>query len=406
MRRGLKILGRGLGGAALGLLALVAGLLLSAASRRGAGAPGPPAARWAPDSARVQVAAGPEYAAGPLWRALWGAHHRALWATPVSAPVLRLGPGGPGGLRPLRAGGSYQTRSLRLRAANGHEFVLRSVDKDARPALPAGWVRRLLGPLMRDQTCAGHPYGAYVAARLAQAAGVLHTNPRLVYLPDDPALGPFRASHGRALYLLEERPAGDQRHAPTLGASARVVGSAEMLAAVGRGPASPATARAFLRARLLDLWLGDWSRRPDQWRWATLPAAGAAPPEFRPIPRDRDQAFFQMNDGFYPWLIGQCRARYQSFGPRLTAANVAALAATARPLDTLLLRGLPAAAFQQEAALLRQRLGDAAIDSALQAGPPETRSVIAAELRPALRARRAQLPAVAGWFYDAVNRKK
>ncbi|AMJ65713.1 hypothetical protein [Hymenobacter sp. PAMC 26628] len=405
MRHGLKILGRVLGGAALGPLALVAGLLLSAASHRGAGAAGAPAARWAPDSATVQVAAGPEYAAGPLWRALWGAHHRALWATPVSAPVLWLGAAGPGGLRPLRAGGSYQTHSLRLRAADGRAFVLRSVDKDARVALPAGWVRRLLGPLMRDQTSAGHPYGAYVAARLAQAAGVLHTNPRLVYLPDDPALGPFRAAYGRALYLLEERPAGDQRRAPTLGASARVVGSAELLAAVGQGPAAPATAQAFLRARLLDMWLGDWSRRPDQWRWATLPTAGAGP-EFRPIPRDRDQAFFQMDDGLYPWLIGKCRARYQSFGPRLTAANVAALAVTARPLDTLLLRGLPAAAFQQEAVRLRQRLTDAAIDSALQAVPPETRAVVAAGLGPALRARRAQLPAVAGWFYEAVNERK
>lgn len=152
-----------------------------------------------------------------------------------------------------------------------------------------------------------------------------------MYLPDEPALGPFRATYGRALYLLEKRPASNQRYAPRLGAPARVVGSAEMLAAVSRGPAAPATARAFLRARLLDLWLGDWSRRLDRWRWATLPAAGAGP-EFRPIPRDRDQAFFQMDDGLYPWLIGQCRARYQSFGPRLTTANVAALAVTARSI--------------------------------------------------------------------------
>ncbi|AWM33043.1 hypothetical protein [Hymenobacter nivis] len=140
MRRGLKILGRALGralgGAALALLVLVAGLLLPAASRRGAGVAGPPPARWAPDSATVLVAAGPEYAAGLLWRALWGTHHRALWATPVSALVLWLGPAG---LRALRAVGSYQTRSLRLLAADGYELVLRSVDKDARAALPGGF---------------------------------------------------------------------------------------------------------------------------------------------------------------------------------------------------------------------------------------------------------------------------
>lgn len=399
--RGLRMLGWLLRGLGVGMLVMVAGLLLSAAAYNW----GPPAAalapRWAPDSASVQVAAGPEYAAGAAWRTLWGAHYRPLWQTPVTAPVLHLGPLGPAALRPEQAGGSFQTHSLRLVSDDGRQFVLRSVDKDARSALPAGWVRRLLGGLMRDQTCAGQPYGAYVAARLAQTAGVLHTNPRLVYLPNEPALGRFRASHGRALYLLEEHPGGDERHAPTLGASARVVSSGVLLAALQGRPASPATARAFLRARLLDLWLGDWSRRPDQWRWATRPSAGAGP-EFRPIPRDRDQAFFQMGDGFYPWLIAHIRSRYQSFGPRLTAANVADLAVTARPLDTLLLRRLPAAAFREEAEILRRRLTDAAIDSALQAGPPETRAAVAAHLRPALRRRREQLPVVASWFYEVV----
>ncbi len=402
LHRGLKGLGWLLGALGLAVLLLLAGLLLSAAALHWGPAGAGPAPRWAPDSATVRVAAGPEYGAGPAWRALWGAHHRALWQAAVTVPVLRLGPAGPAALHPEQAGGNFQTHSLRLRTDDGREFVLRSVDKDARPALPAGWVRRLLGPLMRDQTSAGQPYGAYVAARLAQAAGVLHTNPRLVYLPADPALGPFRATHGGALYLLEERPDGDQRHAPTLGASARVVGSGALLAALRRRPASPATARAFLRARLLDVWLGDWSRRPDQWRWATLPERGAGP-EFRPIPRDRDQAFFQLDDGLYPWLIARLRPRYQSFGPRLSAASVAGLAATARPLDTLLLRRLPPAAFRQEADSLRRRLTDAAIDAALAAGPPETRAAVAARLRPALRARRAQLPAVADWFYQAVT---
>jgi len=67
---------------------------------------------------------------------------------------------------------------------------------------------------------------------------------------------------------------------------------------------------------------------------------------------------------------------------------------------------LPAAAFQQKATALRQRPTDAALDSALEAGPSETRAAVAAELGPALRARRAQLTVVAGWFYQAVNKEQ
>ena len=37
------------------------------------------------------------------------------------------------------------------------------------------------------------------------------------------------------------------------------------------GASGHVPARAYLRARLLDLLVGDWSRREDQWRWASFP---------------------------------------------------------------------------------------------------------------------------------------
>jgi hypothetical protein len=135
------------------------------------------------DSATVRVAAGAHYAQrGAWWQRLWGPHYRRLWATPVTAPVLRLGAAG---MQPMRAGGSFQTNTLRLRNAEGHTYVLRSVDKDLSRSVATGWLEELVGPVLRDQTSAAPPYGAYVAAALAQAAGVYHTNPRLVYLQPD-----------------------------------------------------------------------------------------------------------------------------------------------------------------------------------------------------------------------------
>ena len=279
--------------------------------------------------------------------------------------------------------------------------MLRSVNKDAAGTLGTGWLRRLLGPLMRDQTRAGHPYGAYVAAHLAGAAGVLHTNPRLVYLPAQAALGPYQARFWPGLYLLEERPVGDARQAVTLGASPEIVGSDALLRSLGSRPASVGTARAYLRARLLDLWLGDWSRRGDQWRWALLP--GPDGPEFHPIPRDRDQAFYQFDDGLYPRLVAACVPKYQSFGPRLGAGQVAALAYTARLLDQRLLARLPLPAYLAEADSLQRRLTDAQIDTALACGPPEIIPHNRRLLREPLRARRAQLRQVAAWFFRAVK---
>ena len=52
-----------------------------------------------------------------------------------------------------------------------------------------------------------------------------------------------------------------------------------------------------LRSRLFDIWISDWDRHDDQWRWATFKSKKGD--EFRPIPRDRDQAFF-LNEGIIP----------------------------------------------------------------------------------------------------------
>jgi hypothetical protein len=354
----------------------------------------PPApAEWAADSATVRVAAGPQYERGAVWRFFWGTHYRQLWATPVTAPVLHLAPGVQNGLMPMQAGGSYQSRTLRLQAADGRQFVLRSVDKDASGALPAGWKRRLLGGLMKDQTSIIQPYGAYPAAALAEAAGVHHANPRLVYLGNDPGLGAFRARYANALYLLEERPEGNQQAVASFGHSPLVVSSAKMLADIRQHPASHVAARAYLRARLLDIWLGDWSRREDQWRWASFPRAGGS--VYHPIPRDRDQAFFLFDDGVLTKIVSWLVPKYQSFRGRIHLGDVDALTSTARALDQTLLTNLRAEDFRQVADSLRQQLSDAVIARALLAGPAETRARVATHFAPLLQQRREQLPAVA-----------
>ena len=363
----------------------------------GPGAPGGAQPQWASDSTTVRVAAGPEYARGAVWRFFWGTHYRDIWATPVTAPVLRLATAAPGGLTPIRAGGSYQSHTLRMCTESGQEFVLRSVDKDASVALPAGWKRRLLGRLMKDQTSAAQPYGAYVAAELAGALGVYHTNPRLVFVPNDSSLGKFREVYANALYLLEERPDGNQQALATFGHSPEVVSTRHMLADIRMRPTARVEAQTYLRARLLDMWLGDWSRREDQWRWAGFPKPGSV--TYRPIPRDRDQAFFRFDDGLVTRLVSWFVPKYHSFHATIRPSIVNGLTITARALDRTLLGTLNANDFRLEAEAMRASLTDAVIAKALQAGPAETRAAIATRLAPLLRARREQLPELAKHYY-------
>src|SRR5258708_28803680 len=56
-------------------------------------------------------------------------------------------------------------------------------------------------------------------------------------------------------------------------------------------------ARAYLRARLIDVLVGDWDRHISQWRWARFDMHGER--IWQPIPRDRDHAFSRF-DGVFP----------------------------------------------------------------------------------------------------------
>jgi len=47
------------------------------------------------------------------------------------------------------------------------------------------------------------------------------------------------------------------------------------------------------------MFIGDWDRRDDQWRWVGMDNPDRKVRRYRPTPRDRDQAFFTAT-GFLP----------------------------------------------------------------------------------------------------------
>jgi hypothetical protein len=166
-------------------------------------------------------------------------------------------------------------------------------------------------------------------------------------------------------------------------------------------PTDRVAARAYLRARLLDILIGDWSRRADQWRWAAFATPSGT--EFRPIPRDRDQAFFRFDDGWLTRALSWVRPRYQTFNADPTLAQVDPLTVTARPLDETVLSLLPEAVFQAEAIALARCLTDSVYNQALLTVPPEVRPLMTRELLPALRVRRGLLPVAAARYYRALQ---
>jgi hypothetical protein len=370
-------------------------LLLSAGEAAMAqGAPPPPAGRA--DS--VTVVAGPEYDAGGLYAALFGRGRQELWRTPVRVPVLDLARHA-GGLRPTEAGGGKQTKSLRFRGGDGREYQFRSVRKDLY-TLPADLRRTFAGKVVRDQLKSHHPAAAVVSAPLVAAAGVLHPVPALVVMPDDPRLGEFRAEFAGMLGTIEERPNEGEDGGEGFAGAAQVIGTPRLLERIEEGPEDVVDARAFLDARLTDLFLGDWDRHQDQWRWARF--GEGTPRVWQPVPRDRDQAFVRF-DGLALNLVRNRFPRVVRFGP--TYRDLHGLTFSARDLDRRLLAELERPAWDSAVARLQGRWTDAVIDAAVARMPPEWRAKNGDELRRDLRARRERLDGAAAWLYRRLARE-
>jgi hypothetical protein len=331
---------------------------------------------------------GPQYEASALRRLLLGSGYRDLWTAPVAIEVLDVRAFA-GGLVPVKEGGGKQTRSLHFDAADGRRFKARSVDKVPGRVLPKT-VRPLAESIVEDTTSALLPAGALAVAPLQEAAGILHLKPALVILPDDALLGAFRQRFAGMVVTLEE--------IPTPGRTAGFEDVIELLEweelapRLAAGPAERVDTRAFLRARLLDLWLGDWDRHDDQWEWARVEGREG----WQPVPVDPDAAF-SMYDGLVVDLLRPWQRRLVRFDRRYS--DVGGLTWNAWVIDGRFLAGHEWPVWRETAADLQRRLTDAVIDGAVSRLPPEYARLEGHRLAGALTSRRERLPEVARRHY-------
>lgn len=343
------------------------------------------------------VVAGAEYAAGGLHRWLFGNHYRTLWTTPIRVEVLDLDSFA-GGLTPLKQGGGLQTQALRFAGADGKEYAFRSVNKDASKLLPPDLRQTFAAKVAQDQISAAHPAGAAVAAPLAQAAGVLHSDPKLVYLPDDPRLGEFRSEFAGVLGFIEERPDDNKDASLAFAGALDIVSTDDLYKIIEKKEGNFVDSEQFLRARLLDVFMGDWDRHRDQWRWAKVKDDDGF--LWVPIPRDRDQAFV-LFDGLLPGFARPTFPQLLKFGPKYGAVSGATW--NGRDLDRRLLTPLSRPTWDSVAASLVAALTDDVIDSAVARMPAEYYAINGPTMRAALIRRRDELPKEADRFYRLLS---
>jgi len=346
------------------------------------------ASKFSFEDSVVNTQASYQYNAKKTHKALFGENYRDVWKQKIEVPVFDIGKE-KGGLKIVQRGGGMQTKSLRLEAEDGRQYVLRSIEKYPENAVPEILRNTFAVDLVQDQISAAHPYGAIVVPFLAEAAGIYHTNPKIVYIPEDPRFGEHKEDFAATLALFEERPAKDWSDADFFGNSPDIESTRKVLEELQEDNDNEVDQRFVLKSRLFDLIIGDWDRHDDQWRWSERDKEGKGK-MYRPIPRDRDQAFF-VNEGFFPeiWSRKWALPKFEGFDYHVDWPS--GLMFNARYFDRSFLTEPSKEEWVAVAKELQESLTDDKIEAAIKKWPQAVYDLSGKEVVEKLKSRRDKL---------------
>lgn len=342
-----------------------------------------------------------------FYKTVWGKHYRNVYGTEVTAKTVLLDTLY-GGLKVVRAGGGHQTRSLRLEDKDGKIYNMRAMKKSALQFLQnvivkdkeveSDFENTLPEDLILDFYTAAHPYGAFTIPKLADAAGVLHTNPKLFYVPKQKALGKFNRDYGNELYMIVEKP--DKRFDGALfNFPDNVESTEDMMEKLQKDEKYKLDEKAYIRARVFDMLIGDWDRHQDQWRFAQHNQQDGTV-IFEPIPRDRDQVYSNFDGGLLDVVrtLFNTSRQFQVYGEELKHTkwfNAAGI-----KLDRALIQNYGKDAWLQQAAQIQNDITDQVVEVAFQELPAEVQDETASEIKTKLKGRRDNIVKIAEEYYD------
>lgn len=343
---------------------------------------------------------------------LWGDRYRKYYSTKVKAPNVRLDTLF-GGLKPVRKGGGTQSKSLRLVDKNGTQYVMRAVRKQALQYLQAFLFKdqyiegqfddTATEDLILDVFTGSHPYAPLVIGDLADAIGVYHTNPVLYYVPKQKQLGQYNDEFGDELYMIEEHTSEGHSDKASFGFQDKLLSTDDMMKKIHKDEDITVDEAAYIKARLFDMLIGDWDRHQDQWRWIEFKEDGKK--VYRPMPRDRDQAFSIMSDGFVfgtaVKLIPTARLlrKYSDNLKDVKGVNIEPY-----PIDMEIISQSGKEVWDAQVKYIQENVTDAVIEKAFLNMPEEVRDNTVEEIKQKLKARRANLQKISNRYFELVNK--
>ncbi len=340
-----------------------------------------------------------------LIKAALGEHYRPLYYVPVAVPVLNIDTLF-GGLEPYRRGGGMTTMSLHSKAANGRYYQLRSVRKNPSQLLPSLLEQSFAADLARDQFTSIHPFAPLTLPPMQRRLGLLGADPKLYYIPKQPGLGDFNTNFGGEMYWLEQRPDEDWSGTDFFGGSKDIISNSKVREEITYDWKHYADYKNYARARLFDMFIGDWDRHRDQWRWSSFEEEDGRT-RYVPVARDRDQVYSNYDGGLLTVarvFLAEAR-KLRPFDGKLDRVKWRAM--NGKWNDRVFLNEITKEEMLVEARTIQATLTDEAIDEAMELFPEEVKdySLGKEQIGEKLKQRRNQLETLANEYYAILAEK-
>ncbi|AVR44634.1 metallophosphatase [Christiangramia fulva] len=341
-----------------------------------------------------------------LYKALWGEHYRPIYSRKIEFPVLLLDTI-PGNLKPVGEGGGHQSRSLRFRDDEGHEYTLRALKKSAlrflQKSVPTHYVEDYLQNTVaeryvQDFYTTAHPYAPYATFPMMDSLNIKHATPKIYYVPKQKALGIYNKDYGDALFMWQPHVGDENKDFEQFGNPDDILSSKDLLLELEEDKDAYVDQELYIRARIFDMLIGDWDRHPDQWRWAEYKEGDRK--RYEPIPRDRDHAFPKY-DGFLVKLLklGVLELRpMENYDAMLD--NPKWFNVEAYPVDKAFLKTATWQEWKEQVEYIQDEIDNELIEKAFNQLPEGAKDESIKEIKKKLIARRANLMKIARQYYE------
>ncbi|MCB7482043.1 metallophosphatase [Christiangramia sediminis] len=343
-----------------------------------------------------------------LFKLIWGEHYRPLYSKKFEFPVLYLDTLHEN-LEVLGAGGGHQSKSLGFVDEDDHEYTMRGLKKSALQFLQSTVVtthyvedyleNTVAERYVQDFYTTAFPYGTFPAGKFMDELGIFHPNSKLYYVPKQEALGVFNEEYGNELYMFEAHIGGENKDLEFFGGAEDIINSSDLLLEKRKTKDVYVDEDMFIRARLLDMLLGDWDRHEGQYEWAEFEDEDGKK-RYLPIAKDRDQVFPKM-DGFALSVLRmgfpsfRAMEEYSPMVKRPKWFNIAGY-----PLDKAFIRNADWEEWKAQVDYIQNNITDEVIQEAFAVLPENlTEDPYVIDIKKTMKARRGNLEKIAREYY-------